>query len=310
MSSLTKVKSFEELNFKHWKALATRCGGISNVLDILRGNKMILLRDPPSRFFDHAGRRIPDSGLKLLACEPSRMYIYDTISYAGAFERFKNYFPNSPNISLIAKANELTNELKRSNVLKGLCLPICLPPLPKRFDYGDLLEKEFLPMIRNCYISQKSGNMFNNCFHEPSLKGRVTIDEDSGHEWVVEEMISNGRRGGLTAALFFPHALNGFSVTACRQQMMTLPPGFALAGGFDSIVAMLMYPDILTKRGGELNPVLVLAALNLDANDALYFLTTYGNDILRFGHLRDPESGQNQSSLAETHTAGLLYLGS
>ena len=50
-----------------------------------------------------------------------------------------------------------------------------------------------------------------------------------------------------TVGIYFPNPLQGFSVDAGWEQMATLPEGFILSG-IDIIIAMIMYPDILTQK--------------------------------------------------------------
>ena len=256
MSSLTEIKKYEDLSFGQWKALATKCGGLDNVLAILRGEKnvRIQLEEILLKLFDKNGRRIPDKNLKNAVCDPNKDFYLEqpqleTLDdFSGRLIRFQEFFHPGPFMSVSefqARSQELIKEIENNenlvNLLKGIHLPIILPKLENFEDYGETLEKVFLPAVKLGYERQFPEKKFHNC-REKDLKGKVGIVEGSRHEKLLEKMKQN-----YVVGIYFPNPFQGFSVLASREQMTTLPESFLLAGGFDSASAQAMYPDVLAR---------------------------------------------------------------
>ena len=66
-------------------------------------------------------------------------------------------------------------------------------------------------------------------------------------------------------ALYFPDALRGFSIAADREQMAGLPDCLYLAGGFEPLCGVIMWPRALLFS--ESCPVIDMAAVQLRTAD-------------------------------------------
>ena len=254
MNSLTEVKRYEDIPFKHWVALATKCGGLENVLAILRDEKAVKVEEILLKLFDKNGRRIPKD-LKNAVCDANRDFYLvrpclETVAdYADRLVRFQKAFREGPVMSAAefeGRGKELIAEIENNknlcNLLKGIYLPIILPQLGNLNDYGENLERVFLPAVEFSYEKQFPGQKFHN-YRENDLTGKVSIVPGTRHEKLIEKM-----KQGYVVAIYFPNSLQGFSFNASREQMATLPESLILVGGFDAASAMAMYPDILARN--------------------------------------------------------------
>jgi hypothetical protein len=252
MRSLKEVERYEDLAHYEWVALATKLGGMENVLAIIRGEKTVKIEDL-IKLFDRNGRRIPAKGLQNNVCDPDKsFYLVQSQfktqkDFARPFVRFCEAFHLGP-LSVAdfeKKTRELLDELESNkalaNLLKGVYLPSILPQLTDYQDYGTTLEQVFLPAVESSYKQQFPNRDFYN-YRKGELTNQVSIVEGSGHEKLIEKM-----KQGIVYAIYFPNPLQGFSVLASREQMKDLPESLLLAGGFDTVTAITMYPDILAR---------------------------------------------------------------
>jgi hypothetical protein len=249
MRSLKEVIRYEDLAFYEWKALATKCGGLDNVLAIIRGEKAVKIEDL-IMLFDKNGRRIPPKELQNNVCDPNKDFYLKQpqINYADRLVRFQEAFHPGPCISAAefeGKSEGLIEKIKNdsqiSNLLKGVYLPIILSQIPKKFDYGKVLEQTFLSAVQSSYEKEFPNRKFYN-HKKGELEGEVTIVPGTRHEKLIEKM-----KQDIIVATYFPNPLQGFSFLASREQMTTLPESLILAGGFDTASAMAMYPDVLAR---------------------------------------------------------------
>lgn len=140
-----------------------------------------------------------------------------------------------------------------SNLLRGTCLPICLPRIAG-LEYGQALREIFLPILTRSYAAQFPEHSFFNGMEERSAD-KLSIVRGSKHQRLIERMSE-----APVVALYFPTALQGFSVAASRLQMADLPGDILLCGGIDVVAALALYPDILARDART--PDLVMAALS------------------------------------------------
>jgi hypothetical protein len=104
---------------------------------------------------------------------------------------------------------------------------------------------------------------------------------------------------GPVKGIHFPNPLQGFSIKASREQMLTLPKGFILSG-LDTAIAMIMYPDVLAR--GYLTPGLDLAALSWQSADYSLFFRA---DVSRL----DFDNSDGLAVDYGNYSGGLLFLG-
>lgn len=250
---LDEIGELDELTHKQWIALSKKLGGLEVVKKILRDEKEISLRTPEIKLFDKNGRRIPPKGLTSVVCDPDMNFRLIQPRFGTADDcidrlmRFQQMFPTSMSLAesegkIDGLLNEIQNNKLLINLLNGIYLPIVLPRIEaKNFDYGTILGQIFLPALRKIHEVQLPDRNFYG-YRKDELAGQVRIMEGSRHEQLVERM-----KQGIVYGIYFPNPLQGFSASASREQMSTLPESLILSGGFDAIVAQIMYLDVLAR---------------------------------------------------------------
>ncbi len=310
MSSLEKVKRYEDLTFGQWKALATKCGGLENVLAILQEEKAVELKEVLLKLFDKNGHAIPHKDLKNAVCDPNKDFYLvqprlETVDdYAGRLVRFQEAFKPGPFMSAAefqGRAKELIAEIKNNknlaNLLNGVYCPTIIPSFqmldikPASFDLGQLLEKLLLG-VREAYLKQFPDRRFYN-YRENDLARKVSIIGESRHEELIEKM-----KLGPVPAIHFPNSFQGFSVLASREQTQTLPESFILSG-IDYLINMAMYPDVLAR--GWYTPGHDLSAFvwQSPGDSRCFRARDDGLDFVSGGHLGYADG---------SYSSGLLFL--
>ena len=277
--------------------------GEANAKKLLAGDLTVEFKEVAKVFFDKYGRRIPQ-GLLASVCDANRNFEltqpgldYDA-QYANRIMRLYDCLGVDTGIT----AKQLRIETERMlalirgdsqivNILNGVWLPVVMPPLTND-DLGTTLEM-YLEGVDRSYTKTFSVRKFYN-YRKGTLKDEVSIVNRSRHNQLIERM-----KQGAVMGIHFPNPLQGYSISADREQMKTLPKGFILSG-MDVVIAMAMYPDVLAC--GWNTPGLDLAALSWQSADAS--LGFWANDDeLRFG---------NAGYLAHAYvdySGGLLFLG-
>lgn len=198
-----------------------------------------------SVLFDHSGRRIP-TGLSNNVIDPNKdFYITQPeIDFKARLDRLKKYWPGKAEFPTVAQFKQKSNALhltlhedeKVKNICLGVSLPIVIPQI-KITDHGTLLES-LMKAVEASYKEAFPDRRFYN-YRKDDLAKKVSIVEGTRFE-----SLKIAKKTAV--ALCFPACLQGFSVKAQREQMNALPSGFML-GGLDTIIAMIMYPDVLAR---------------------------------------------------------------
>ena len=265
---------------------------------ILNGQQTIsvVVQNIIQKLFDKNGRRIPKD-LSSSVCDPDKnpnlsMARPETIK---DFRDVLNGFTKLLGVKdLGITAEEFKAETERllsliagndqiANIKNGTYLPLALPKLESG-DPGTALE-QYSRVVNKSY-KKAFGGKRNFCnYREGELKGMVKIVEGSRQDQLIEKM-----KQGSVVVIFFPNSLQGFSINASREQMETLPEGFILSG-IETIIAMIMYPEILARDYNT--PGLDLAAfswqspvfsLNFEADDGLLGFGYRGGLSFAFGY--------------------------
>lgn len=307
LKSLEDIESFDDFTHKQWIALGKKLGGLNSVKALLRDEVEIEILEKVLKLFDKHGRRIPkdlenpvrDPDKDFYLVQPKLNKIED---YSIRLKRFLGIFYDFRSlmyaIEFQLKCQELIAEIKRNkllvNLLNGVHLPIILPKLESYTDYGKTYEQVFLPAVKKAYEKQFPGRNFHN-YRKGELANRVSIVEGSRYEKLIERM-----KQGILYGIYFPNPLQGFSILAAREQMNTLPGNLLLAGGFDTCVAMAMYPDVLARDYHT--PAYDLSAFSWRSPDYSLYFKAY-DDRLNFG-------GHGPlSDASDRFSPGLLLLG-
>lgn len=136
-----------------------------------------------------------------------------------------------------------------------------------------MLRLLHLLAVNHSYKQEFPDRKFNN-LRQGTLAGQVNMVDVSRHKQLIERA-----KKKPVVGLYFPNPLQGFSVDASREQMNDLPEGFYLSG-LDTVIAMIMYPDILARDVKI--PGLYLTALQYKSPE--YYLYFKANDDkLSFG---------------------------
>ncbi len=235
-------------------ALVKNLGGVEVAMKILRGEVEVTLGEAIRVLFNKNGRRIPPQGLKARVCDPDKNFYLEQprmeteADFAKRLERLCRWVGIETGISAKQFKTEAEVQMElihgnsqTANLLNGVCLPIILPQVAATSNLGEIIE-EFMKPVETSYANAFPDRKFIN-YRKGELAKQVSIAEGSRHNELVEKM-----KQGSFVALYFPNPLQGFSVEAQREQAGTLPENFALSG-LDTIIAMIIYPDILARDG-------------------------------------------------------------
>lgn len=166
----------------------------------------------------------------------------------------------------------ISTNRQTSNLLKGVHLPICFPKLVVS-DYGRTLEEIFLAAVARSYYDAFPGRKFNK-YCRGDLAGKVDIVENTRHECLIAAMAK-----GSVTGVWFPAALQGFSIQANREAINALPENCLLSGAIDASVALVAFPQVLARDYNTLG--LDCAANSWRSGDSHHFRAS---DVeLRFG---------------------------
>ena len=149
-----------------------------------------------------------------------------------------------------------------ANILNGVHIPIFLPKC-EIGDYGLFIDELVLPAVKKSYETTFTNRSFVNKFSN-KMYGQLSIARESRQEQLIGKMATEKVYG-----ILFPVALQGFSISAAREQMTLLPEGFVLSGVLDSCIAMIEYPDVLARDNNV--PTLVCAGTTWQGNLSLCF---------------------------------------
>lgn len=253
MSTLKKVKRYEELNFSQWTALATKLGGLANVKDIIMGRKEVSIIDKLPLLIDKNGQIIPSDkilgevvevDLEFSLYQPNIDYdaviknldsAYSTFSFAKSHE-FKN------------KVDSVWERVKSNPSLKNLdktiFLPICLPWIPgiNSNNYFRIIEQDIEPIIRRLYGFDGKIPMSNSHKELISISELSMFNLSTRYEKLLS-LVSDGPVVGL----FLPDCLRGYPVASQRQQIELMPENMFLTGMLEYFIAISLYKETFTR---------------------------------------------------------------
>ncbi|MDD3102098.1 MAG: hypothetical protein PHE59_03065 [Patescibacteria group bacterium] len=286
------------------EALINILGGQRIALDILGGQLEVEVREASVKLFDKYGRHIPHS-LKSDVCDFDRNFrlnqpeIATETDYANRILRLHSNLGINPNVTCFEFKQEterllrlIRNNIRTANIVNGAWLPIILPKWEGTRGLGTVLGEQYLKAIGKSYKKAFPGRTFCNC--EKSFVNKVFIASNSRHNCLIERMEQEAVIG-----IYFPTALQGFSIDASQECVAKLPKEFILSG-LDAIIAMIMYPDILARDKDT--PCLDLSALFWQDNRCSFYFKAR-DDRLEFdisGRQRDAHTWGS---------SGLLFIG-
>jgi hypothetical protein len=143
-------------------------------------------------------------------------------------------------IRSLALLEVLRADQQAKNLLRGVHLPLTLPKCTVA-DYGTTLEETFLPGVKLAYQAEFSGRKFVN-HREGTLAGQVSVVPEPRQDKLLAKLAE-----GPVTGIYFPVALQGFSIPAAREIIQMLPEGFILTGALETAVALTGYPGTLSR---------------------------------------------------------------
>ena len=214
---------------------------------VLSGDLEIVVQKAMQILFDRHGRRIPPRGLVAAVCDPNRYFRLDqpSLDYANRLARLEQAgLPAGISAAEFeARASALLSSIGENkwikNLLNGVYLPVIIPQM-NISDLGAVTE-QLVSAAEKSYLSQFPNRSFTN-HRKGELAGQATIVSGSRYEQLLACLDK-----GAVVGIYFPACLQGFSVDAQREQMLSLPENFILSGSVESAIAWGMYPDILGR---------------------------------------------------------------
>jgi len=231
-------------------------GLLSGKLTVRVVGNEVVIEPTKTLIFDKNGRRIPPEKLDANTCDANYVYAPTRVRLAKpdfaaraalaceALPDAHDWIPPDEFyeriVALVAKIKE---DVTISRVLKGAWYPVCIPGGLgiTAENYGEKIDTVLVPAVKTMYERAYPGRTFNNNLHG-QLAGEVGIWRGSRHEQLIEEASK-----GPVVGIYFPTALQGYSINADREQMASLPEMFLLAGALDSLAAQMMYAKELLR---------------------------------------------------------------
>lgn len=242
--------------------------------ELLAGDAVIKIERGVKLLVDKNGRCIPSPTLAAAVRDPDSSFLLNQPVLASEADYANRLLKLRGNLGIDAGVSaaqfkleterflaELSGKPQIANLRKGVCLPLVLPRLDKA-DLGKRVEL-LVEAAGASYMGSFPGRAFNNLLRG-SLAKQVSVVAGSRHKQLLEAL-----EQGPVIALHFPGPLQGFSINAQREHMVCLPEELVLSG-VDTLVAAIMYPEVLFRDVKI--PVLDLAALSWrSADDSLCF---------------------------------------
>lgn len=248
---MSKVEGFDDLTGGQLKALCIKLGGMDIVNAILRDEMAVEVKKAIQKLFDKNGRRISPKGMKSAVCDSNKNFylvqpeMKEDVHYANRLLRLYGKLGIDTNITVKQFKLEVVRlmaliqgDSKIADIANGVWLPVVLPKMEAN-NLGVVLE-QYIKAVGKSYESIFNARKFYNHL-KGTLAGEVSVVSGSRYDQLIERIKQNSVIG-----IYFPNPFQGFSVHADREQMETLPESFILSG-LDTIIAMIMYPDVLAR---------------------------------------------------------------
>lgn len=242
----------EALLRKLWLAAGGEESGQEGLKAVLDGKQRITLVEALLKWADQHGRLIPPAGFQPQVVDANRNFnlVQPRLvaeDYAAVLARLTRNLPGLtfPSVQEFAGGSNALLEVLRAdaqakNLLRGVHLPVAFPQLTVT-DYGTALEEVFLPGVDRSYRLEFPGRKFLN-HRRGTLAEQVTCVPESRQDSLLAKLAA-----APVVGIYFPTALQGFSIQAAREMVTILPEGFILAGSMEAAVALTGYPGTLAR---------------------------------------------------------------
>ncbi len=247
---MNPLQELEGLDPAHQLALVKKIGGREQVWAILRDEMEIVVQPKIKTLFDKHGRCIPkELPAHVRDPIPSSRLNQLTLSGKASYEARILRLHNALGIDTKITAKEFKKETERllelirtdvriSNITNGVYFPVICPKLD-RHNFGAELER-YIAAISKSYLA----TFPHRTFLVHNLLRSTYREETHFLRGMRTEKLTERLDSAPVIGLCFPQALHGFSVSADREQIASLPEKFILSG-IDTMIAMIMYPDVL-----------------------------------------------------------------
>ncbi len=275
MKNLEDIKTVDDVSIGQFKAFIQKIGGLENFKKFLRDELELNFSEKDAvvvaaikKLFDKTGRRIKPKDLKASICDPNKNYYVKQPAVIDYSDRLYRGFEKTGLLSCMSAAdftdeaialiNEVNNDKQYKDLLNGPYLPIIIPK-SKLTDLGAMTE-ELVGAAEKAYKKQFPNRPFTN-YRKNDLKGKVSIIPGSRYEQLLNKI-----KDESVVGIYFPTALQGYSVDAQREQMSTMPERFILSGPLDTAMAFTMYSDVLGRDGST--PVYDCSAVQWQSSES------------------------------------------
>jgi len=219
------------------------------------------------------------------------------INYPAIYQRVTRHL-GQPKISLETFQSRAEAILERlqinpqtAGLLNAVAVPILLPK-SSHVDLAEALNQHYVSAVAGAFAELSPNYRFVN--HHP-VDEQLKVNSQSRHLQLLEQLTQQD-----VVAYWFA-ALSEYSIPAALERVSKLPSEFLLAGGIDTAAALVACPDLLLREDGY-PPLLWLAALQGERDDAAYHFEAYGRN-LTFNYR--PHFNQ----VAEYWCSGLVVMG-
>jgi hypothetical protein len=205
----------------------------------------------PTAHFTASGIRMPYEGLKSATTAPDEEYAFPETRIVtrdilyGVWWRIGCFLPGVAlgletfweQAQALRQTLLMYSEL--SGLIDGVCLPLVIPVLSEP-DYGCRLA-QILPAVKASYQNWFPQRRFIDCLNY----------DRSENLTIIRQSNMSHLNGTLTTTpvvgLYFPDALRGWSIRACREQMQTFPAslGMILPDAIIHGLGIIGYPYLL-----------------------------------------------------------------
>ena len=247
--------------------------------------------------FDEHGRCDP-RGLKSDVCPPNRAYYLARpfVNYRDRLSRLKHaglqteITPDEFEYWVENLQARLKQSIVISNLAKGILLPLVIPKA----------KEEDLGLVMEDYVARASNALRNEFSHleflsSAPLTGRLVIEKGGRQERLISRLAQKSE-----VALYYPLALQGFSVDAQREQAGRFPSNLVLSGVRGTSIGIITYPDVLAR---DYHTPAYDCSAALAANPTTcYCYKVASPDVVSFFERR------GSSYAVGRHTGGLLFV--
>jgi hypothetical protein len=230
--------------------------------------------------FDEKGRCHKSSQLQSSVSEPDNEFylIQPKIDNAERLNVLHDYLGQTEvSTQQFQSTTELIKEQTLSkpnlaNLFKGVHLPIVLPG---GCDNLENILQDFLLAINVIYQGEISRQRFINMLPKHFYE-KVKLFKISRQNLLIRKLANKSVIGW-----YFPNPLQGFSILAQREQMIYLPHNLILSG-IDTLIALIMYPDVLAKD--DYTPFYNLSAFSYESEEKSIGFEANDKELLFFSY--------------------------